>query len=152
MRVIADSMYNKQQQTHLWTCYCLLYSTEILESFFSGENCVWSLYFLIITESFSFDISGKTTSGMTSACLVIWEKDVGTQLNPISEFTFSDEKCSSTASILRFTSCINKFRLLDTFSFFFLRILYLSGQFLALLTVESSSSFHLISEFLAISC
>ena len=145
-------MYNKQQQTHLWTCYCLLYSIEILESFFSGENCVWSLYFLIITESFSFDISGKTTSGMTSACLVIWEKDVGTQLNPISEFTFSDEKCSSTASILRFTSCINKFRLLDTFSFFFLRILYLSGQFLALLTVESSSSFHLISEFLAISC
>ena len=152
MRVIADSMYNKQQQTHLWTCYCLLYSIEILESFFSGENCVWSLYFLIITESFSFDISGKTTSGMTSTCLVIWEKDVGTQLNPISEFTFSDEKCSSTASILRFTSCINKFRLLDTFSFFFLRILYLSGQFLALLTVESSSSFHLISEFLAISC
>ena len=91
---------------------------EILESFFSGENCVWSLYFLIITESFSFDISGKTTSGMTSACLVIWEKDVGTQLNPISEFIFSDEKCSSTASILRFTWCINKFRLLDTFSFF----------------------------------
>ena len=125
---------------------------EILESFFSGENCVWSLYFLIITESFSFDISGKTTSGMTSACLVIWEKDVGTQLNPISEFIFSDEKCSSTASILRFTWCINKFRLLDTFAFFFLRIFYLSGQFLALLTVESSSSFHLISEFLAISC
>ena len=152
MRVIADSMYNKQQQTHLWTCYCLLYSIEILESFFSGENCVWSLYFLIITESFSFDISGKTTSGMTSACLVIWEKDVGTQLNPISEFIFSDEKCSSTASILRFTWCINKFRLLDTFAFFFLRIFYLSGQFLALLTVESSSSFHLISEFLAISC
>ena len=145
-------MYNKQQQTHLWTCYCLLYSIEILESFFSGENCVWSLYFLIITESFSFDISGKTTSGMTSACLVIWEKDVGTQLNPISEFIFSDEKCSSTASILRFTWCINKFRLLDTFAFFFLRIFYLSGQFLALLTVESSSSFHLISEFLAISC
>ena len=152
MRVIADSTYNKQQQTHLWTCYCLLYSIEILESFFSGENCVWSLYFLIITESFSFDISGKTTSGMTSACLVIWEKDVGTQLNPISEFIFSDEKCSSTASILRFTWCINKFRLLDTFAFFFLRIFYLSGQFLALLTVESSSSFHLISEFLAISC
>ena len=118
MRVIADSMYNKQQQTHLWTCYCLLYSIEILESFFSGENCVWSLYFLIITESFSFDISGKTTSGMTSACLVIWEKDVGTQLNPISEFIFSDEKCSSAASILRFTWCMNKFRLLDTFSFF----------------------------------
>ena len=118
MRVIADSMYIKQQQTHLWTCYCLLYSIEILESFFSGENCVWSLYFLIITESFSFDISGKTTSGMTSACLVIWEKDVGTQLNPISEFIFSDEKCSSAASILRFTWCINKFRLLDTFSIF----------------------------------
>ena len=35
---------------------------------------------------------------------------------------------------------------------FFPRIFYLSGQFLALLTLESSSSFHLISEFLAISC
>ena len=96
----------------------LIFNRDFRIFFFFGENCVWSLYFLIITESFSLDISGKTTSGMTSACLVIWEKDVGTQLNPISEFIFSDEKCSSAASILRFTWCMNKFRLLDTFSFF----------------------------------
>ena len=45
-----------------------------LESFFSGENCDWSLWLLFITFgsfSFSLDTSGKTTSLTASICLTV---------------------------------------------------------------------------------
>ena len=42
----------------------------------SEANCIGSPYLFFITESFSWDTSGKTTSWITSICLTVVEKSL----------------------------------------------------------------------------
>ena len=66
----------------LWTLlkYCLLgwlsvwcHIANIQTWFFFVENCVWSMWFSFITESFSEDTLSKTTSLTTSVCSTVWK-------------------------------------------------------------------------------
>ena len=52
--VIADSEYMNIK--------LVVFLESIWSLFSSGPNCVWSLWLLFITESFSLDTSGKATS------------------------------------------------------------------------------------------
>ena len=76
---------------------------HFLESFFSRKLYL-TLYFLIITESFSLDTSGRTISLITSICSSFcWEKldaILHHRQQTLWECIFFDEICSSITTLI----------------------------------------------------
>ena len=64
--VIADSEYKCNSKL-----ISLFLESFFSRIFFSRESCIWYLWFLFITESFSLESSCKTTSLTTSICSTV---------------------------------------------------------------------------------
>ena len=118
-------------------------------SLFSGEYCIWSPLLLLITDWFSLDASGETTSWITSICSFVQRLMVYFTIHKKSEGTFSAEICSSkTVFILLLHGVSIHLFFWTLFLFFFVNFFYLSTRFLSLLNLQSSVIFNPVSIFL----
>ena len=105
-----------------------------------GENCVWSLRFLFITESFSLVTSGILVKLLFKERHFVWQFENHCRLTAIPEclgISWSKMFFSNSNNIT-FTWCINHILFLNTFLFFLFRRFYKSTRFLSLLKLQSS--------------
>lgn len=127
------------------------------ESFF-GENCTGFPYLLFITELFMLHNPGKTTSGITSINLTLCGEAIDGILHYVQDnkircdYIFWWDMSFNNSFYIIFTWHINEVLLLNSFSFLFSQVFLLINSIFLLLSLESSSFFHLVSDFITVSC